>query len=130
MTRDEQRERCPLFISGLRPIEYLPDQFLDRSSLGIDVLRERIQEAGVDPGLSLDRRHASRIGQPVRNLLLRSAKGEHEVRGFVRNVPLAHEPLGFPDVDNVHQREPGVPVRTFPNASRLRRRPLISSVEN
>ena len=90
----------------------------------------------MDPGLSVDRRYAPCIGQPVRNLLLRSAKGEHEVRGFVRDVPLAHEPLGFPDVDDVHQGESGVRenipkrVQAQAPAAHQFRRELIQELAN
>ena len=108
MPGDEEGKRSAVVVPGLRTIENLPHHLFHRSSLGIDVLRERLQEAGMDPGLSLDRWDAPRIRQPVGSLLLGSAKGEHQVRRLVVDVPPAHESLGFSDIDDVQQGESGV----------------------
>ena len=108
MPGDEEGKRPAVVVLGLRSIENLPHRLFHRSSLGIDIRRERLQEAGMDLGLSFNLRDASRVGQPVGNLLLGSAKGKHQVRRLVVDVSPAHESLGFPDVDDVHQGESGV----------------------
>ena len=103
MTGDEQGQRLIVLIRGPRRERGCPRRILDRLPVGVLLHCECLEKSRMHLALSLHRRNAACVRQPVGDLLLRTSEGKHQVRGFILRDPLARESLSLVDVDDVQE---------------------------